>query len=271
MPWFNRFFATFCATIALLGALLFQSSGSADDSCSALFSPSRELDTLGAEHSLQLAAESKSPSIQTLGKLVTSALRIHDEAKIHASEKIALRLQLDQIVLELIQLIKLSEEGASEKDISEFAGEYIDTLRNSITRYFKMDIPPQVAQTQPKLNGAKYLDINQGVAPQRNLFVSNHANDYDKWMATLSQEHQHVILKHLLAVSATGHFGDIKMITHTPTGVHFFEMRFHQDGGARIYFLQVNENVVLLRFGMKSSQDRDIRLAGEAASAFLSS
>lgn len=56
-----------------------------------------------------------------------------------------------------------------------------------------------------------------------------------------------------------GNFGDWKSL-----GSQLREHRIHAEGGLRIYFsIQNDEIVLLLISGVKSSQDRDIRIARE--------
>lgn len=56
-----------------------------------------------------------------------------------------------------------------------------------------------------------------------------------------------------------GNFGDWKSL-----GGQLREHRIHAEGGLRIYYsIQNDEIVLLLISGVKSSQDRDIRIARE--------
>ena len=69
------------------------------------------------------------------------------------------------------------------------------------------------------------------------------------------------ILKRLVRLSATGHFGDASSV-----GEGVSEMRFHMGPGYRVYFT-LRDGAVILWGGDKGTQQRDIAKAKAIAAA----
>ena len=81
---------------------------------------------------------------------------------------------------------------------------------------------------------------------------------FTEWLSALSPKTKYRIFDRLNRIEQ-GNFGDFKHV-----GDRVYELRLFFDGGLRIYFGRVgNEIVILLCGGDKSSQKRDIEKALE--------
>lgn len=83
---------------------------------------------------------------------------------------------------------------------------------------------------------------------------------FSEWLAGLRDVvARRAIVKRLVRLAATGHFGDA-----APVGDGVAEMRFHLGPGYRVYYVLRNGAVILCG-GDKGSQARDIVHAKELA------
>ncbi len=87
---------------------------------------------------------------------------------------------------------------------------------------------------------------------------------FDKWLRNLKDlRGKALILNRLVKVESEGHFGDIASV-----GGALQEMRFFKSPGYRIYYVERNnELIVLLAGGDKSTQSRDIKKAQQLLNA----
>lgn len=85
---------------------------------------------------------------------------------------------------------------------------------------------------------------------------------FSNWLSSLRDGvARRAIVKRLVRLQATGHFGDAHAV-----GDGVSEMRFHMGPGYRVYYV-IRDGAVILCGGDKDSQDRDIRSAKAMARA----
>lgn len=88
-------------------------------------------------------------------------------------------------------------------------------------------------------------------------------DEFAEWLTGLKDVvARRLIVKRLVRLSATGHFGDTK-----PVGDGVPEMRFRLGPGYRVYYI-IRDGAVILCGGDKGSQDRDIAKAKAMATEF---
>lgn len=87
-------------------------------------------------------------------------------------------------------------------------------------------------------------------------------DEFSKWLHGLKDVvARRAIVKRLVRLQATGHFGDA-----APVGDGVSEMRFHLGPGYRVYYT-IRNGTVILCGGDKGSQERDIVRAKALAAA----
>lgn len=87
--------------------------------------------------------------------------------------------------------------------------------------------------------------------------------DFADWLGGLKDVvARRAIVKRLVRLAATGHFGDAHSV-----GGGVSEMRFHVGPGYRVYYM-VRDGAVILCGGDKGSQERDIAKAKAMAADF---
>ena len=127
----------------------------------------------------------------------------------------------------------------------------------------------------PTLIGAEYFSLPDVVAPKKNVFVAQNIDGFLRWIGKLGSDERKAIQKRLNNISSNEHFGDVAVTQseNHKSNATVYEMRFHQGGGPRIYYLQIDNDIVILNFGLKSegtaAQNRAVRRAGEIADEFL--
>ena len=84
---------------------------------------------------------------------------------------------------------------------------------------------------------------------------------FDAWFESLKDTQASRRIQARIDRAEEGNFGD-----HKAVGEGVFEMRIHHGPGFRVYFIQRGlEIVILLAWGDKSSQSKDIETAHELA------
>jgi putative addiction module killer protein len=88
---------------------------------------------------------------------------------------------------------------------------------------------------------------------------------FEEWFGSLKDTKAQVRIKARIDRLLAGNFGDVKLV-----GTGIWELRFHFGPGHRVYFgLDGHVLVILLCGGDKSTQDNDIRCAGECWKDYL--
>jgi len=86
------------------------------------------------------------------------------------------------------------------------------------------------------------------------MYIIHTTEIFDNWFARLRDRQAQKLIQARIRRAEMGHFGDC-----TPVGEGVSEMRIHYGPGYRVYFVQLElEVVVLLAGGDKSSQSKDI-------------
>lgn len=84
---------------------------------------------------------------------------------------------------------------------------------------------------------------------------------FSNWLAELRDVvGRRAIVRRLVKLQATGHFGDVAVID-----TDLSEMRFHVGPGYRVYYT-MRDGAIVLVGGTKRTQDRDIAKAREMVS-----
>jgi putative addiction module killer protein len=86
---------------------------------------------------------------------------------------------------------------------------------------------------------------------------------FDKWLKNLKDiRSKMLVLNRLAKIENEGHFGDVAGLTG-----ELQELRFFKSPGYRVYFVERNDElVILLAGGDKSTQKRDIKKAQQLLS-----
>lgn len=93
------------------------------------------------------------------------------------------------------------------------------------------------------------------------MYEISTTEDYDDWFESLKDTKSKSRINARLRRVSLGNFGDV-----APVGENVSELRFFFGPGYRVYFIQQeDEIIVLLAGGDKSSQQRDIEKALELA------
>lgn len=88
--------------------------------------------------------------------------------------------------------------------------------------------------------------------------------EFSDWLGSLKDVvARRAIVRRLVRLAATGHFGDA-----APVGNGVSEMRFHVGPGYRVYYT-IRDGAVILWGGVKGSQQRDIEKAKALAAGLV--
>lgn len=98
------------------------------------------------------------------------------------------------------------------------------------------------------------------------MFNVKTTEQFDIWLKSLKNPiAKKMIVTRIHRLEVFGHFGDVEYV-----GDGISELRFHNHGGIRIYFIQQGDTIILLLLGGdKSTQKADIIQAKQISDKYL--
>lgn len=86
------------------------------------------------------------------------------------------------------------------------------------------------------------------------MFIVEKTDEFNEWLENLKNPIARKLVVNRIHRLALGHFGDVEYV-----GDGVRELKFHNHGGIRIYFIQQGDTIILLLLGGdKSTQKADI-------------